>query len=315
MSEALEIYPPLITKKVSFSRQVYKYRGLFLLLLPSIVWFLAFRYYPMYGVIIAFKDYKLFKGVWASPWANLEHFERLFRTPTFLNVLRNTLVINLYRLIFAFPMPIVFAILLNEIRHVPYKKVVQSISYFPHFVSWVVLGGLIRSILSPAYGVVNVLLGKLGVDSIAFLITPQYFRGIVVMAGVYKGVGWGSIIYLAAITGIDPQLYEAAIIDGANRFQRAVRITIPSITPVIIILFILRVGNIMEAGFEEIFNLYNPIVYQVGDIIDTYVYRVGLIEFDYSYATAIGLFKNVVGLVLLVTTNIVTKRFSEYGIW
>ena len=315
MSEALEIYPPLIQKTVSFTKQVYKYRGLFLLLLPSTAWFLIFRYYPMYGVVIAFKDYKLFKGVWASPWAKLEHFERLFRTPTFLNVLRNTLVISFYRLIFSFPMPIIFAMLLNEIRHVPYKKVVQSISYFPHFVSWVVLGGLIRSILSPAYGVVSVIIGKLGMDTIAFLITPQYFRGIVVLAGIYKGVGWGSIVYLAAITGIDPQLYEAAIIDGANRFQRAVRITVPSITPVIIILFILRVGNIMEAGFEEIFNLYNEIVYEVGDIIDTYVCRVGLIEFDYSYATAIGLFKNVVGLVLLVTTNFVTKRFSEYGIW
>ena len=315
MASALEIHPSLVKKQRSLWRQVVRYRGLLLLLLPSIAWFLIFRYYPMYGVVIAFKKYRLLKGVWASPWVGLDHFERLFRTPTFLNVLRNTLVISFYRLVFAFPMPIVFAILLNELHHLRYKKVIQSISYFPHFVSWVVLGGLIRSILSPAYGVVNVVLQKLGVPPIAFLIEPSFFRGIVVLSGIYKGVGWGSIVYLAAITGIDPQLYEAAIIDGANRFQRAIRITLPSITPVIVILFILRVGHIMEAGFEEIFNLYNPVVYQVGDIIDTYVYRVGLVEFDYSYATAIGLFKNVVGLALLVTTNMVTKRFSEYGIW
>lgn len=315
MSEVFEAYPPLVKKKQSFSKQVFKYRGLLLLLVPSLLWFFIFRYYPMYGVIIAFKEFRIFQGIRASEWVGLEHFVRLFRTPTFLNVLRNTIIISFYRLIFAFPMPIIFAILLNEIQHIRYKKVVQTISYFPHFVSWVVLSGLIRSILSPGYGIVNHMLSWFGVRPIAFLLEPAYFRGVVVLAGIYKGVGWGSIVYLAAITGIDPQLYEAAIIDGANRFQRAIRITIPSIAPVIVILFILRVGDMMEAGFEQVFNLYNPVVYQVGDIIDTYVYRVGLIEFDYSYATAIGLFKNVVGLILLITTNVVTKRFSEYGIW
>ena len=315
MSAAFDIYPPLIKKKRLFWRSVVLYRGLLVLLIPSILWYLIFQYFPMYGVVIAFKDYRILKGLLGSPWVGLENFERLFRTPQFLQVLRNTLLISFYKLLWGFPAPIVLALLLNEIANVRFKRVVQTISYLPHFISWVVIGGLIRALLSPTGGVVNYLLGLLSLGPVNFMIEPGLFRSIIVVANIWKNVGWGSIIYLAAISGIDPQLYEAAVMDGAGRFRQAVSITLPSLVSVIVILFLLRIGYIMNAGFEEIFNLYNPIVYSVGDIIDTYVYRVGLIDFDYSYSTAIGLFKNVLGLSLLILTNAVTKRFSEYGVW
>ncbi len=315
MSAAFDIYPPLIKKKGAFLRSVILYRGLLLLLVPSILWYLLFQYYPMYGVIIAFKNYRILKGIVGSPWVGLENFERLFRTPQFLQVLRNTLLISFYKLLWGFPAPILLALLLNEVANLRFKRVVQTISYVPHFISWVVIGGIVRQLLSPTGGIVNFALGLLGVKPINFMIEPEYFRSIVVVSNIWKNAGWGSIIYLASISSIDPQLYEAAVMDGAGRFRQAVSITLPSLASVTVILFLLRIGAIMNAGFEEIFNLYNPVVYSVADIIDTYVYRVGLIDFDYSYSTAIGLFKNVLGLSLLVTTNTVTKRFSEYGVW
>jgi putative aldouronate transport system permease protein len=315
VASAFEVYPPLIRKKSGFARQVMLYRGLLLLLVPSIVWFLIFQYYPMYGVIIAFKKYRILDGMLGSPWVGLANFQRLFRSPQFLQVLRNTLLISFYKLVFGFPMPIILALLLNEITNLRFKKTIQTISYLPHFISWVVIGGLIRAVLSPTTGVVNFLLGLLNIGPINFMVEPAFFRPMVVAANIWKNVGWGSIIYLASISGIDPQLYEAAVMDGANRWRQAIHITLPSLAPVIVILFLLRIGYIMNAGFEEILNLYNPVVYSVGDIIDTYVYRVGLIDFDYSYSTAIGLFKNVLGLSLLILTNTVTKRFSQYGVW
>jgi putative aldouronate transport system permease protein len=301
--------------KRSFRRSLIMYRGLLVLLVPSIVWYLVFQYFPMYGVLVAFKNYRLLQGVLGSPWVGLENFQRLFRTPAFLQVLRNTLVISFLKLLWGFPAPILLALLLNEVKGMRFKRVVQTVSYLPHFISWVVIGGFVRALLSPTGGAVNQLLGLFHVGPIRFLIEPSFFRSIIVVSDIWKNVGWGSIIYLASITGIDPQLYEAAVMDGAGRFRQAVSITLPSLASVMVILFLLRIGNVMSAGFEEIFNLYNPVVYSVADIIDTYVYRVGLIDFDYSYSTAIGLFKNVLGLFLLVVTNTVTRRFSEYGVW
>jgi putative aldouronate transport system permease protein len=292
-----------------------RHRGLLVMLIPAVVWYLVFKYYTMYGVVIAFKDYKLLQGVLRSPWVGLKYFERLFSSSQFVPVFLNTLIISGYKLLVAFPAPIILAILLNEVRGNKFRKTVQTITYLPHFISWVVIGGLVQTILSPTDGVVNFVLGKLGLGPFKFLQMPSLFRGIVVAAHVWKEVGWGSVVYLAAISGIDQALYEAAEIDGAGRFRRISHITIPSIAPVIVILLILRVGYTMDAGFEEVMNLYNPIVYSVADIIDTYSYRVGLIDFNYSYSTAISLFKNVIGLLLLLLTNALTRRVSDQGLW
>ena len=292
-----------------------RYRGLLILLIPAVAWFLVFEYFPMYGVVVAFKNYRLLDGIVRSPWVGLIHFQKLFNSSQFATIFRNTLLISFYKLIFGFPAPILLALLLNEVRLFTFKRVVQTISYLPHFISWVVLAGVLRNVLSPTHGIANFMLVGLGFEPVNFLITPRLFRGIIVVGNIWKEVGWGSIIYLAAISGIDSQLYEAAVIDGAGRLRQAVSITIPSIIPVIVILLILRIGHMMSAGFEEIFNLYNPVVYRVGDIIDTYVYRVGLEQFDYSYSTAIGLFKNVIGLTLLLGTNAVVRRVSDHGIW
>ena len=306
---------PLLKPNRSLGRSMLMYRGLLIMLIPAVVWFLVFEYYPMYGVIIAFKKYRILEGIVGSPWVGLDNFERLFRSPTFLNVFRNTLLISFYKLIFGFPAPIILALLLNEIRIQKFKKAVQTISYLPHFISWVVISALIRQLFSPTSGVVNHLLILIGLEPINFMIEPGFFRPMIVMANIWKDVGWGSILYLAAISSIDPQLYEAATVDGAGRFRQAISITLPSLAPVIVILFILRVGFLMNAGFEEIFNLYNPITYSVGDILDTYAYRVGLVEFDYSYSTTISLFKNVIGLLMLIFTNAIVRRFSDYGVW
>lgn len=305
----------LLKPNRSLGRSMLMYRGLLIMLIPAVVWFLVFEYYPMYGVIIAFKKYRILEGIVGSPWVGLDNFERLFRSPTFLNVFRNTLLISFYKLIFGFPAPIILALLLNEIRIQKFKKAVQTISYLPHFISWVVISALIRQLFSPTSGVVNHLLLLIGLEPINFMIEPGFFRPMIVMANIWKDVGWGSILYLAAISSIDPQLYEAATVDGAGRFRQAISITLPSLAPVIVILFILRVGFLMNAGFEEIFNLYNPITYSVGDILDTYAYRVGLVEFDYSYSTTISLFKNVIGLLMLIFTNAIVRRFSDYGVW
>ncbi len=292
-----------------------KYKGLLLMLIPGIAWFLIFKYYPMYGVTIAFKDYKLLKGIMGSPWTGLDHFIRLFNSSQFESVFWNTLIIGIYRLVFSFPAPILFAILLNEIRHERYKKAIQSITYLPHFISWVVIAGLLQTILSPVDGVVNYVFQAFGLGPYKFLMMPGLFRGIVIGSGIWKDMGWGSIVYLAAITGIDPQIYEAATMDGVTRLKKIWYITVPSIFPVIITMFLMKVGNIMEGGRDQILNLYNPIVYSVGDILDTYSYRVGLLDFDYSYSTAISLFQNVIGLIFLYITNFITKRVSDQGLW
>ena len=251
-----------------------------------------------------------------SPWVGLDHFVRLFNgTTDFGRVFRNTLLISLYRLFWGFPAPIILALLLNEVRQRQFKRTVQTISYLPHFLSWVVLGGVIRSILSPSTGVINLIITGLGGERIHFLADINWFVTVLITTGVWQQVGWGSIIFLAAIAGVDPQLHESAIVDGAGKIRQAWSITIPSIIPVIIIMFILRVGDILDAGFDQIFLLYNPAVYEVADIIDTYVYRLGLVELQYSFAAAVGLFKNVIGLILVVIVNRAAKIFGEYGLW
>ena len=293
-----------------------KYRYLFLLLAAAFIWTIIFRYGPMYGVIVAFKKYRIFDGIWGSEWVGLANFVRLFSgTTEFGEVFRNTLLISIYRLVFGFPAPVILALLLNEIYQTHFKRVVQTISYLPHFLSWVVMSGVIVQILSPSTGVVNAVIKAFGGEPIYFLTDTGWFIPVLISTAVWKEVGWGSIIFLAAISGADPQLYESSVMDGAGKLRQAWHITIPAIVPVMIIMVILRFGDILEAGFDQIFNLYNPAVYDVADIIDTYVYRIGLVELNFSLSAAVGLFKNVIGLVLVVVVNRVARIFGDYGIW
>lgn len=297
-------------------RLIKRYRVLLLMMVPAMVYYGIFHYAPMYGVLLAFKDYKLTEGIIGSPWAGWKHFETIFSDGYFYTILKNTLLISLYKLIFGFPIPILFALLMSEIASAKFKKLVQTVSYLPHFMSWVVLGGIFFTIFS-LEGPVNSIVKLFGGDSVLFLADDRYFRTILVTTSIYQGFGWGSIIYFAAITNIDPQLHEAAIMDGAGRFQRMFRISIPMLAPVIAIMLILSMSGILDAGFDQIFNMYNVKVYNVADIIDTYVYRKGLLEMNYSYATAVGLFKSAVALVLIVAVNQVVKRLGgrDHALW
>lgn len=303
---------------VRFSKTLRLYGGLYLLILPVLIYVFIFSYVPMYGVTIAFKDYKFVEGIAGSPWTNqhgMKYFIRFLASSQFPRVMSNTLIISAMRLALAFPAPIILALLLNELRGNRFKRVVQSITYLPHFMSWVVISALILDILNPVNGIVNAVIVALGGSTVSFSINPAYFRWILILASMWKEVGWGSVVYLAAISGLDLAMYEAADIDGANRFQRVVYITLPSIMPVVTIMFILRIGNFLNAGFDEIINLYNPAVYSVADIIDTYAYRVGLVDMNFSYSAAIGLFKNVIGALMLVMTNIITRSTTGEGVW
>lgn len=289
-----------------------------MLMLPGLLYYLIFHYIPMFGIIIAFKDVNPFEGVqgiFTAKWVGFKHFINFFNSYYFWNVLGNTLAISLQKLILGFPAPIILALLLNEINNVYFKRVVQTISYMPHFISMVVMAGLVTTVLSTNGGLVNEILKLMGREPIFFLGEPKYFRAILVFSHIWKEVGWGSIIYLAAITSIDQEQYEAAIIDGANKFQRMWYITIPGILHIVTIMLILEVGGLLNAGFEQVLLLYSPPVYKVADIIDTYVYREGLISLKYSYSTAVGLFKSVVALILIVSTNFLAKKFDQQGIW
>ena len=298
----------------TFLQEVYRHREYLLLLLPALVIFVLFRYIPMAGIVIAFKKYTIAGGLFGSPWVGFTYFERLFDSEKFYQVLWNSIRISFLKIAIGFPGPIIFALLLNEVRQTAWKKSFQTISYLPHFVSWVVVGGIVRDVLS-VHGVVNGMMGFFGAEPRLFLQEMHSFLPIVITSMIWKNIGWGSIIYLAAITSIDPDLYEAAEIDGAGRVRRMWHITLPSITHVIIILFLLRIGNILEAGFDQIFNLYNPLVYDVADIIDTYVYREGISGFQYSLTAAASLFQNVVGLMLLLMVNVVTRRMqADYSV-
>jgi putative aldouronate transport system permease protein len=296
-------------------RDYKKHKYLFLMLVPPLIWYVIFHYGPMYGIILAFKEFSPLEGIWGSPWVGFQYFEFLFlQSPDFLQILKNTILISFYHMIFGFPAPIILALLLNEVRFSLFKRITQTISYLPHFFSWVILSGIVIVMLSPSSGPVNFIIKSLGFDPIYFLADKEWFRSTLVITGIWKEVGWGTIIYLAALAGVDPSLYEASVIDGANRWKQTWYITIPSILPVITILFILGLGNILNAGFDQIFNLYNPIVYEVSDIIDTYVYRAGLLNFQFGLTTAVGLFKNVVGLILVLSVNYIVKKMGQEGV-
>ncbi|QHW35090.1 sugar ABC transporter permease [Paenibacillus rhizovicinus] len=288
---------------------------LYLLLLPGMLLILLFRYVPMYGIIIAFQDFNIFQGMNDQEWVGFAQFSRLFHSPDFIEILRNTILISVYKLLCAFTIPVILSLLLNELRHVAFKRVTQSIIYLPHFISWVIFSGILISFLNPVDGMVNAIIEMFGGKPIDFLGDTRYFRSILVISDSYKEVGWGTIIYLAAISGVSPELYESARMDGANKARQMWHVTLPAIRPVIIILLILSLANILEAGFQQIYLLYSPLVYDVSDIIDTYVYRVGIQDANYSYATAAGLFKSVVAMVLIVSVNKIVKKAGQDGLW
>ncbi|PZE19440.1 sugar ABC transporter permease [Paenibacillus xerothermodurans] len=288
---------------------------LYLLALPGLLYFLIFRYVPMWGIIISFQNYSPYQGFWNSPWVGFDHFQRFFSNPDFLILFRNTMAINVLSLVFFFPLPIFLAILLNELKKVAYKKIIQSVVYLPHFLSWVIIVGITFILMSTGDGVINKVLVMLGLDKIDFLTNKNYFWGILTLQSIWKDAGWGTIIFLAAIAGVDPQLYEAAKIDGANRFRQMCHVTLPAMRSVIIILLILRIGHIMDVGFEQVFLMMNGAVSEVADVFDTYVYRLGVKQGQFSYSTAVGLFKSVVGLILVIGANKLAKKFGEDGVY
>jgi len=291
-----------------------KNKWLYFLLIPGFLYLFIFKYIPMFGIVIAFQDLSLVKGILGSDWVGFKHFEYLFKSESFYTVLKNSLLISIYQIIFGFPAPILLSLMLNEIRHMLFKRISQTVLYLPHFISWVILSGIIINLLSPSTGGINRIIENLGGEPIHFLIKPEYFRTILVSAEIWKDLGWGTIIYLAALTSIDPTLYESATIDGANRLQRIWYISLPGIGTTIVILLVLRVGNIMDNGFEQIFMLYNPMTYAVADVFETYTYRVGLLEGRLSFSAAVGLFKSVVGFILIIGANRVARWFDK-SLW
>ncbi|MCU6796084.1 sugar ABC transporter permease [Paenibacillus sp. WQ 127069] len=296
-------------------KRIMKSKSLYLLGLPGILFFIVFKYLPMWGIIIAFQDYSPFQGLLQSPWVGFKHFERLFAHPDFFMLLRNTMAINVLNLVFFFPLPILLSMLLNEVSHQFFKRVVQSIIYLPHFLSWVIIAGICFLMLSKGEGIVNKLLEAVGIGKIDFLTNPDLFWGLLTVQSIWKEAGWGTVIFLAAIAGIDPQLYEAAKMDGASRLRQAWHVTLPAIRSVIIILLILRIGHIMDVGFEQVFLMMNGAVSEVAEVFDTYVYRLGIRQGQFSFTTAVGLFKSVIGLILVILSNRLAKRFGEEGVY
>ncbi|WP_053377148.1 ABC transporter permease [Paenibacillus sp. FJAT-27812] len=294
---------------------MWKFKALYFISIPGILFFLLFKYVPLLGSVIAFQNYNLFAGFKGSPWVGLAHFKRMFSHYDFIRILGNTLLLGIYDLVFAFSAPIVLALLLNEVRLALYKKIVQTIIYAPHFLSWVIVSGIFVGILSPSSGVINAIIGWFGFEPIYFLGEDSYIRTILVSSGLWRDVGWGTIIYLAALAGINPDLYEAAEMDGASRWRQTLAITLPALLPVITILFLLKIGDFLDYGFERVFVFQNPLNLQNSEILDTYIYKAGLNQMQYSYATAIGLFKSVVGLTLLSIANFVSKKATGESLY
>ena len=307
-----------MNQESKFMRILYHLRRewqIYLMLIPTLVWFIVFLYKPMYGLQIAFKDYSIFRGVANSPWIGWEHFTYLFDNDQFIRAVWNTIKISALNLIFGFPAPIILALMFNEILHATYKRTAQTIVYLPHFISSVIIAGIVITAFSPSVGIVNTVLGWLGLDPIYFLTKPEWFRPIFVGTGIWQEAGFGSIVFLAAIAGVNPSLYESAVVDGANRWQMMWKITLPSILPTIIIMLIIRIGNIMEVSFELIILLYQPATYETADVVNTFIYRQGLQSGQYDFAAAAGLFNAVVAFVLVMAANTLSRRYSRTSLW
>ena len=300
-------------------RKIKKNIWIYILLIPAFIYYIVFHYLPMYGIIISFKDVSPIGGFreifFGGEWVGLRYFSQFVRSYYFWNIFRNTIVISLLKLLITFPLPIIFAILVNEVGNKTFKRVVQTISYMPHFLSTVIVVSLVRSFLSYDSGFINNFLESIGRERIYFLGESVYFRKILITMNAWRSMGWGAIIYLAAITGVDTSLYEAARVDGAGKLRQIWHITIPGIASVVIIMLILKVGHILDAGFDEILLLYSELTYDVSDIIDTYVYREGLTNLKYSYTTAVSVFKGIIALVFVLGTNKLAKKMGHHGIW
>lgn len=301
----------IIFKKIMRSRQLY------LMMLLPVIYFVAFKYIPMLGIQIAFKKYNTVLGIWGSPWVGFRNFIKFFESYQFERVLTNTLALSIYQLIAAFPFPIILALAINNIDNKPYKKIVQMTTYAPHFISTVVMVGVVVQFLSLRLGIVNIILQSFGIKAVDFLGEPGYFRSIYVWSGIWQNSGWGTIIYLAALSGIDVQLYEAATIDGANRWKRCIYIDIPGIMPTAVVLLIMQTGRIMQVGFEKVLLLQTPLNLRTSEVLQTYVYKIGFASnmTDYSYSTAIGLFTSVINFILIITVNRIAKKFGETSLW
>lgn len=297
-----------------FCKDVVRDKWLYLLLLPGIVFLIIFRYIPIFGNVIAFMDYNPYDAS-QNVWVGLKHFQDLLTRPQFLQVFGNTLYISILKMVCGFPVPIILALMMNEMKNLKFKKVAQTLLYLPYFISWVVLAGLIMNMLDPDTGLVTSIINSISGEQVQVLTDTRYFVPMLIVTDIYKGAGWGTIIYFAALSGIDPQLYEAAEIDGARKWKQLLHITLPSITPTIVVMLILSCNNIVNAGFDQIFMLYSALVFSVADIIDTYVYRIGIQNADYSFSTAAGLFKSVIALVMILIVNTVAKKTGNEGIW
>lgn len=305
---------PRLSYWQQLGRDIIRDKWLYILVLPGILFFIIFKYLPMIDLRIAFMDYNPFAPE-KSTWVGFDQFHELFTKPAFLKVLKNTVYISLLKMVIGFPLPIILALLMNEMRNLKFKKAAQTLLYLPYFISWVILAGMIMNFLDPSTGLITKIIKAVSGQDIQVLTSKAAFVPMLVISDLYKGMGWGTIIYFAALSGVDPQLYEAASIDGARRFRQLWHITLPAIIPTIIIMLILNCNNILNAGFDQIFMLYSAPVYDVADIIDTYVYRIGIQKTDYSFTTAAGLFKSVIALVLIVGVNFAAKKSGNEGIW
>lgn len=300
-------------KKKSRWQRILKEKWLYFMVLPGLIYFAIFKYAPMWGIVIAFQDYSPFLGMWRSEWVGWEHFQYFFSNPDFLRLLRNTFILALYDLVFFFPAPIILSLMLNEIRVSFYKRSLQTLVYVPHFMSWVIIASISYVFLTTSGGVVNDLLAGLIGTEINFLSSPDWFRPMIMGQIIWKETGWGTVIFLAALASVDQEQYEAAIVDGAGRFRRLWHVTLPAIRSTIVILLILRLGNFLDTGFQQIYLMSNSLNRSVADVFDTYVYFVGITEGAFSYSTAVGLFKSIVGIVLIVGADRLAKRFGESG--
>ena len=305
------------SSQASLSVRLRKYKWYYFIILPVFSYFVIFHYAPMYGVVVAFKDYKMSLGIFGSEWVGLKYFRKLVEAPFFWRALKNTLIFALYRMTIVFAVPIIYALLLNELQHKRFKKTIQTISYLPHFISWIILTGIFIELLSPSRGFVNYIIQFFGKQPIYFLGDENYFRGTVVVTGIWQSMGWSSIMYLAAIASVDQEQYESAYIEGANRFQMAWHITLPSIMGTIVMLYIFAMGGILNSSFDQIFNMMNDVTRPTGEVIDTYVYNLGLQRFEYSFSTAVGLFKNSVGFILVILSNYIVRFVGkeEFALW
>ena len=300
--------------KTSPWKKIKKCKYLYIMMLLPIIYYILFHYLPLYGVLIAFKDYKIAKGVWGSPWVGFKWFEKFLADPYFWKLVKNTLLLNIYGLLWGFPVPILLALMLNEVTNAKFKRAIQTVSYLPHFISTVVVCGMVMNFLS-LDGIINQIIAAFGFDKIQFMVLPEWFRTIFTASGIWQTCGWTSIIYLSALTSVDQEILEAGMIDGANRFQRIKSVTLPSIAPTISIMLIMQIGRLMSLGYEKIILLYNGSTYETADVISTYVYRRGILSADFSYSTAVGLFQSVIGVILLVASNQISKKLSDSSLW